>query len=225
MQNPEEKGLLGASWGEVSCLLISAHVWAIAYSVQIPERGCGWRSGASRTPRCDWAQFQPQRTQQETAATSSGASGLRKTLVPCSFCRALFLASPWSRGSAGLTVTRCWAEVSQLSLSPKASAFRQMKVWKVLWLNTRKTAYITQPEETGRKSPCSWLRRSQPILREGSLGAWGWGVLAQRAWLLKVRGKWGHSRDQEVPVTCVIGWAAPAGHRAPVCRVLRMSQP
>lgn len=67
------------------------------------------------------------------------------------------------------------AEASQLSSSPKASAFRQMKAWKVLWPNTRKTAYVTQPEETGRKSPCSWVRRSQPVLREGSLGGLGVG--------------------------------------------------
>lgn len=28
-----------------------------------------------------------------------------------------------------------------------------MKAWKVLWPNTRKTAYITLPEEMARKSP------------------------------------------------------------------------
>lgn len=42
-----------------------------------------------------------------------------------------------------------------------------MKAWKALWLYTSKTAYVTLPKETVRKSPCSWARRSWPKRSDG----------------------------------------------------------
>lgn len=76
-----------------------------------------------------------------------------------------------------------------------------MKAWKILWLNTRKTADITPPEEMVRKSPCSWVRRMGPYgvetlsrqplgsLRGQGVGLLAWLVARGRGWLVKVTGR------------------------------------
>lgn len=66
-----------------------------------------------------------------------------------------------------------------------------MKAWKVLWLNIRRAAYITRPEEqAGNPSFLGEEEEAAHVEEKLPLGAWG-GVRRLEGELLRVRGRGG----------------------------------
>lgn len=192
---PEEKALLRVFHGEVSSLP------SLDVSGPLHSSGCRsrTRAGAGRSvvsaaPGAGVGVGCLSHSQVRLGSvpsqlsTSTGASGLRKNLVPPAFLRGRFLCPSDLKAAQAWAATPCWTEICQLSWSPKASAFRQMKAWKVLWLNRKKAAYITRPGETGRKAPPAALFRGEekPALVERRLP---WGAGGGAGWA-RARGVW-----------------------------------